>query len=251
MTALHARISGELADRIRSGEWPPGQRIPFEHELTAQYGCARATASKAVQALADAGLVERRRRAGTFVASPRIQTAVLEIPELKTEVRRRGQVYDYQQLARRVRPVNPLDPDEASLARSGDVVELRCRHFANERPLAVEDRLIHLGVAPAAATADFTTVPPGAWLLAHVAWSEAEHRIAAAAADADVAAALEVPTGTACLVLKRWTWREGKGVTFVRQRFAGEAFELVARFAPRSFDQGGHEGRPTPGMRSK
>jgi GntR family histidine utilization transcriptional repressor len=239
VTALHTRISGDLAERIRSGEWPPGRRIPFEHELTAQYGCARATASKAVQALADAGLVERRRRAGPIVASPRIQTAVLEIPELQTEVMRRGQVYAYQQLARCLRPVNPLDPDEASLASNGDVVELRCRHFANGRVLAVEDRLIHLGAAPAAAAADFRTVSPGAWLLAHVAWSEAEHRIGALAADADAAAALDVAVGTACLSLKRWTWRAGEGVTFVRQQFAAETFELVARFAPKSFGRGG------------
>ena len=237
MTALHARISADLAERIRSGEWPPGRRIPFEHELTVQYGCARATAGKAVQALADAGLVERRRRAGTFVASPRIQTAVLEIPELQSEVTRRGQAYACKQVARRVRSVDPRDPDEAMLATNGDVVELRCVHFANGRPLAVEDRLIHLGSAPAAAAADFEAVSPGAWLLAHVAWSEAEHRIGAVAAECAVAALLEVAGGAACLELKRWTWRAGEGVTYVRQQFAAGAFELVARFAPKAFNQ--------------
>jgi len=35
----------------------------------AQYGCARATVNKAVSALAAAGLIERHRRAGSFVAS--------------------------------------------------------------------------------------------------------------------------------------------------------------------------------------
>ena len=238
MTTLHARISGELAERIRSGEWPPGRRIPFEHELTAQYGCARATASKAVQALADAGLVERRRRAGTFVATPPIQTAVLEIPELQAEVTRRGQAYDYRLIARGVRRMNPRAADEAMLTGGGESVEVRCVHFANGRPLAVEDRLIRLGAAPQAAAVDFSAVSPGAWLLANIPWSEAEHRIGATAADPATASALAVAVGSPCLVLRRWTWRSGEGVTFVRQQFADEAFELVARFAPKTFNPG-------------
>jgi GntR family histidine utilization transcriptional repressor len=235
MTALHTRISGDLAERIRSGEWPPGRRIPFEHELTAQYGCARATASKAVQALAEAGLVERRRRAGTFVAGPRIQTAVLEIPELQAEVSRRGQVYGYDLIARRIRPRNRRDPEEAMLIGGGDVLELRCLHRANGRPLAIEDRLIRIGAAPRAVDVDFAIVSPGAWLLANVPWSTAEHRIGAVAADAACAEALDVPVGAACLSLRRWTWRNGAGITAARQQFVANAFELVAHFTPRSF----------------
>ena len=235
MIALHSRISGDLAERIRSGEWPPGQRIPFEHELTAQYGCARATAGKAVQALAAAGLVERRRRAGTFVASPRIQTAVLEIPELQAEVTRRGQAYACDLIGRRIRSQDGCDADEAMLVGGGDVVELRCLHRADGRPLAIEDRLIRIGAAPLAAEVDFASVSPGAWLLANVPWSDAEHRIGAVAADAATAKALDVPVGAACLLLRRWTWRTGEGITLAKQCFAANAFELVAHFTPRSF----------------
>ena len=56
--------------RILSGEWPPGHRIPFEHELTARYRCSRMTVSKALGDLVAAGLIERRRRAGSFVRRP-------------------------------------------------------------------------------------------------------------------------------------------------------------------------------------
>ena len=83
--ALHQRISLDLEANIRSGAWPPGFRIPFEHELTAQYGCARATVNKAVSALVAAGLIERRRRAGSFVARPHLQSAVLEIPDIQAD----------------------------------------------------------------------------------------------------------------------------------------------------------------------
>ncbi len=66
--SIEARIRGEIEGRIRSGEWAPGTRIPFEHELVATHGCARATVNKALTRLAREGLIERRRRAGSFVA---------------------------------------------------------------------------------------------------------------------------------------------------------------------------------------
>src|SRR3546814_1431580 len=61
--SLDARIRADIEARIRSGAWPPGHRIPFEHELTATYGCSRATVSKALGALARAGIIDRRKRA--------------------------------------------------------------------------------------------------------------------------------------------------------------------------------------------
>ena len=60
---LHRRIAGDIERRIASGEWRPGFRIPTEAELTAEYGCARMTVSRAMSDLAARGLVVRRRRA--------------------------------------------------------------------------------------------------------------------------------------------------------------------------------------------
>ena len=61
--ALYQRIRNDLEARIMSGDWPPGHRVPFEHELMETYSCSRMTVNKVLSALADAGLVVRRRRA--------------------------------------------------------------------------------------------------------------------------------------------------------------------------------------------
>jgi GntR family transcriptional regulator, histidine utilization repressor len=230
--ALHQRISLDLEANIRSGAWPPGFRIPFEHELTAQYGCARATVNKAVSALVAAGLIERRRRAGSFVARPHLQSAVLEIPDIQAEITRRGQSYGYDLLERRVRKLHPGDPDEAALGVKGMVLDLHCRHLADAQPFAVEHRIISLAAAPEAAEVDFAAVPPGTWLLKHVAWTEAEHRIGAVNPDATTARLLKIKTADACLSVRRWTWRVGQGITYVRQTFPGDAHDLIARFKP-------------------
>lgn len=69
----------------------------------------------------------------------------------------------------------------------------------------LEDRPIFLDATPEAEHADFRTQPPSAWLVAHVPWTEAEHRIAAIAADTPVARALETASGAPCLLVERRT----------------------------------------------
>lgn len=233
-STLHRRIRADIEERILSGRWRPGHRIPFEHELMREYACARMTVNKAVASLVAAGLIVRRRRVGSFVAQPRIQSVVLDIPDIQAEITARGQTYGLKLLSRRRRKPTRKNPREVQLAAAGDLLELRCVHLADGRPFALEDRLISLANVPDAADVDFAAAPPGTWLLGHVPWTQAEHRITAVNADTDVAKVLELAKDAACLALERRTWRGDDHITYVRQIFPGTAYHLVARFAPKS-----------------
>lgn len=223
---LADRIRSDIETRIHSGEWQPGDRVPFEHELVATYGCARATVSKALEALAQAGLIERRRKAGSFVAHPQVQSAVLEVPDLAEVIAARGERYRWA-LARRVEAASDGAIPAPCLHITGT-------HFSGDVPFGYEERAISLAAVPDAANESFTATAPGTWLLRHVAWTQARHRIAAVEASAGVAARLGVRTGAACLELERWTWRAGEVVTHVRQLFPGHRYDLVAEFRPSS-----------------
>lgn len=229
---LHVRIRDEIAGRIRSGDWPPGRRLPVEHELMDAYGCSRATVNKALAPLVDSGLIVRRRKAGSFVAHPKIHSVVVDIPDIAAEVTARGETYGYELLARAVRPAE--DDDLAALGLDGplEVLALRCLHRSGGRPFALEERLINLRALPEAARVDFARTTPGGWLLGHVPWTEAEHRISAANAHRGAAANLQIDPSEACLVLERRTWRGADRITQVRLTFPGPAYDLVARFSP-------------------
>ena len=225
---LHRRIAGDIERRIASGEWRPGFRIPTEATLTADYGCARMTVSRAMSDLALRGLVVRRRRAGTVVAHPPVHSsALVAIPDIQSEVEGRGLAYAHQLLGRIVRPTRG---EETDLGKR--VIELETLHRADDLPFVFERRLISLTAAPDAEHADFAAQPPGGWLLAHMPWTEAEHRISAVGADHETANHLGVTDGTPCLRLERKTWRDGLGVTWAWQTFPGGAYDLVARFSP-------------------
>ena len=178
-TSLHQRIRADIEARILSGEWAPGHRLPFEHELMAQYGCARMTVNEAMSALANAGLIERRRRAGSFVRAPGGQSAILEIPDIKAEITARGQLYGYELLSYRRRRATGADTQHIAVRAGADLLLLRCRHRAGPSPFALEERRIALAAVPEAARTDFAANAPGTWLLQHVPWHEAEHKIAA------------------------------------------------------------------------
>jgi GntR family histidine utilization transcriptional repressor len=220
---ISEQIRRSIEARIMSGEWAPGTRVPGDTELAELHGCARMTANKALTALADAGLIERRRRAGSFVARPRSQAMVLEITDLAAEMAARGSSYRWELLSRR-------ELTSAALGRKAPLLEVTGVHQADGAPLAFERRLVNLSEVPAIAAADLSAEAPGTWLLAHAPWTEAEHRISAESADAGLARALDCAVGGACLTVHRRTWRGDTPVTSVTQHFAPGRHELVARF---------------------
>jgi GntR family histidine utilization transcriptional repressor len=231
---LYRRIYAAIEERILSDAWPAGHRIPSEHELTETWGCSRMTVNKALTLLAQAGYIERRRRAGSFVRHPHAQTAVLDVHDIETEVASLGLPYRYELLERIRRQASGEARARLGIGRRVPVLHLRCLHHAGKRPFCLEERLINVEAAPLAAGAGFDTEAPGAWLLRNVRWNLAEHRIRATGADAAVAAALAVPEGSPCLAIERRTWNQDQVVTWVRLTYAGDSHTLVARFAPSS-----------------
>lgn len=217
------RIRDEIAGLIRSGAWRPGHRIPTEQELAAEHGCARATVSKALSELAASGLIERRRKAGSFVAHPPVHSAVMTVPDLAELIAARGEAYRWQVLS-----------TEASQASEGLVPgRALCIvgvHMAAGEPFALERRLISLAEVPDAGDVDFGREAPGTWLLAHIPWTQVRHVIRAVSPTRKEAGLLGVGAAAACLELDRTTWRAGRVVTHVRQLFRGDRFDLVAEF---------------------
>ena len=230
--SLHQRILTDIADRILSGEWPPGYRIPFEHELMAQYRCSRMTVSKVLTHLANADMIERRRKAGSFVSRPHSQSAVFEIPDIKAEVSALGLPYSFDLLIRRRRKSSQVDRTTLDLKSPGPVLELVCCHYAGRQPFCFEERMINLAAVPEAAEENFAAQAPGSWLMSHIPWTAAEHRIQATEASAPAADALKLAPGKPCLVIERRTWSADHTVTFVRLTYPGSLHELIARFAP-------------------
>ena len=230
--SLTGRIHRDIQQRIVAGDWPAGTRIPFETDLAEQYGCSRMTVNKALSALAQEGLITRRRKAGSFVAEPKVEQAVMQIQDFAMEAARLGLPYQHEITLHRQERLDATTARATGLPRGARVLHISCRHSIGAQPVAFEDRLIILATVPAAAEERFDAIPPGTWLLRRVPWTQAEHTIRARCADAALAGLLNVALGEACLVLQRRTWHQGAPVTIVDITYAGERQHLVGRFSP-------------------
>lgn len=63
----YAALAAALRHRIVAAEWPPGTPLPAETSLAAEHGVALGTLRRALELLAEQGLIERRHGKGTFV----------------------------------------------------------------------------------------------------------------------------------------------------------------------------------------
>jgi len=60
-------VADQLRQRISSGQWPPGHKLPSEANLLVQYGVSRVTVRHAVGLLRFEGLIVTRQGCGSFV----------------------------------------------------------------------------------------------------------------------------------------------------------------------------------------
>lgn len=229
---VYDQIRRAIRDLIVAGEWPPGTSVPPEHALMEQLGASRMTVHRALVQLAREGLITRRRRSGTVVASPTASHAMFDILSIPDEVGRLGQAYSYELLARSDgRPSSEL-VQRFGLKRSDRVAHLVTLHRADGRPHVLEERIIHLATVPAAATEDFAETPPGDWLLRNSLWSQAEHALSAVGGTPGQAALLDIEAGDPCLLVERRTWNQERPVTAVHLLYPGPRHRFVGRFGP-------------------
>lgn len=212
-------VKSDILAKITLGEWGPGTLIPNEVDLAAAYGCARATVNRAMRELADEGIVERRRKAGTRVRRAPIRRARFDIPVVREEIESQNSAYRYALVSRDI----AVGPDwlraRLSMGAKSRAIHLTCMHYADGAPYQFEDRWINLDVLPAARDADFSVTGPNEWLVSTIPFSNAEISFSASVADDKLASHLDCAVGDPLFTVERSTWWEDKSITFVRLFF--------------------------------
>jgi GntR family histidine utilization transcriptional repressor len=221
-------IRAEVIRRIADGEWAPGELIPGEVDLADEFGCARATVNRALQDLADAGLIERKRKAGTRVALNPVRKVTVEVPVIRKDVEARGSRYSFALLGSRIMTPSPAITAQYGLKPDASLLGLWTLHHADHQPFALEERWVNLDVVPAIAKADLDAVSANEWLVQHMPLSRAEFSFSAASATQPEAQLLGCEAGAALFIVNRTTWAGDAPITAVRLAYApGYVMETV------------------------
>ena len=152
---LYHQLKELLSQRIESGEWAPGDRLPTEAEFSAQFGVSRVTVRQALQLLVNQGLVERKQGLGTFVGRPKVAHNLLWMYRDGKEITDHGGVirYELHELSRK--------PASASLAKQfgmqpkDSVYQTRRTLIADEEPLMIITSWLPLALFPDLESKDF------------------------------------------------------------------------------------------------
>lgn len=209
-------VQAEVLNRIHSRRWKPGDLIPNETELAREFGCARATVNRALRAVAEAGFLDRRRKAGTRVATHPVRKAVLSIPIIRQEIEAGNQAYSYRLLSRKVRKPPIGVRAQMNLPASCEALHVVALHLADNRPYVSEDRWINFQAVPDILNADLAALSANEWLVANAPFTGGDFVFSALKADRETAERLGVEPGDALFVIDRMTWTGETAITAVR-----------------------------------
>jgi GntR family histidine utilization transcriptional repressor len=214
MTGWEA-IRDEVMRRIRARDWAPGAIIPGEAALAVEFGCARATVNRALRDLAAAGVLERRRKAGTRVALNPVRRATLAIPVTRQEIEGRGQRYAYSLIEDRLDVAPVAVASALGLPPGARMRRLVSVHFADRRPFLYEERWLNPSVL-GATEPDFASLSANEWLVANIPYASGDITFSAASASAEEALVFGVAEGTPLFIVERTTWTAEAAITSVR-----------------------------------
>ncbi|MEU7223831.1 GntR family transcriptional regulator [Streptomyces chrestomyceticus] len=86
----YLQVAHHIRDQILRGDFRPGEEVPSERQLAADWSISRPTAARALETLSHQGLVEKRQGSGTYVRGPAVNRRARE---LYGRARQTGKIY--------------------------------------------------------------------------------------------------------------------------------------------------------------
>ncbi|MFC3032893.1 histidine utilization repressor [Pseudoalteromonas fenneropenaei] len=221
-----AQIKQHIIDHIRAYTWLENDRVPSENELAEQFQVSRMTARRALSELTDAGILTRSQGLGTFVASLKSQSSLLEIRNIADEVKERGGAYSCTVLT--LESIIALAPIAIALGveANSQVYRSVLVHHENEQPLQVEERFVNPHLANDYLQQDFTVLTPHEYLSQVAPLTEARHTVEAITPNRTICEWLNLFNEEPCLQVIRRTWSAVGIVSFARLISPGSKYRL-------------------------
>jgi GntR family transcriptional regulator len=121
---LTDHVATELSNRLRRGEWKAGERLPTEHQLSAEFGVSRPTVRSALGRLESLGLTVTRHGLGTFATAghSEIRADLRKLESLSATIRFSGLEPGMSYRSRQERKATEEEADRLELAENGLVV---------------------------------------------------------------------------------------------------------------------------------
>jgi GntR family transcriptional regulator len=235
----------EIADRLRtqidSGELQPGERLPSEPELAAEYDASRNTVRLAIAALTNQGLVTSRQGLGTFVLEPaKPFTALLSRTKAEPDEQHASKSLpvvspdaDESEMARLIVETGSASPsvaDKLGIAPGDPVVVRRSQHFIGDVPWQLINSYYPSDVARGTRLEQAGRIETGSvGLLGQLGYPQQgfSDEIGARMPDAREFDFFKLVSGTPVIVVSRTSYSSGRPVRLTRYIYRGDRVRLL------------------------
>lgn len=146
-TPLYCQIANNLRRDIQKGKYTPGDALPSEYRLMAQYDVSRGTVRDAIKLLWSEGLLTRHRGRGSFVTSPKIEQSLLKLLSFTELMRSQGKVpsakvIDSKVIHPGVTDARRIEMEEVvqrlGLSRKAPILFIERLRLGDDEPLVIE-----------------------------------------------------------------------------------------------------------------
>ena len=226
---LYQQLQRALREAIEQGALGPDDALPSERQLAAELGISRITVRKAIDGLADEGLLVRRQGSGNFVGA-RIEKNFAKLTSFSEDMRARGRVPSSQWLKRSEGQVTPDEAMRLALSPGAKVYRYHRLRFADDEPMSLEYCTIAASALPSLDAVEVSLYD--ALEKAGNRPTRALQRLRAQLLDEEQAKLLLAEVGDAGLLVERVGYlRDGRAVELSRSYYRGDTYDFVAELS--------------------
>lgn len=227
---LYRKVADGLIEVMAQKRLNPSTHLPSERNLAEELGIARATLRRALDELAEVGLLCRRQGARTEMA-PRLEKALATLTGFSAELRARGVTPGHRWLSRRRLAPTATEAMALGLGAGELIVRLERVRSADGRPIAIERAAVPATILPSGEMVGQSLYETLAALGA--APVRGIQRIRAGVMTRSDAEHLDSRPGDPILIVERRCFlADGRAVEFTETRYHGESYDFLTELRP-------------------
>ncbi|WP_077328822.1 GntR family transcriptional regulator [Virgibacillus siamensis] len=145
---LYHQLKEILKEKIESGEWSPGEKIPSENEFRNDYEISRNTVKKALDDLVQEGFLRRIKGKGTFVSKPKFEQSLTGFYSFSKVMEKRGMKPKDLIISIETTRAKRSIAKQLQIGEEEEVIALRRLRKANDEPIILETSYIPKKLIP-------------------------------------------------------------------------------------------------------